>query len=78
MLKRGHGVQGFPLSQRPLLNEMKKVLSEIQDATFANQWIEENRTGRPFYNQVKADELKHPIVNTGKTLRTMMKLEGDK
>ena len=25
MLKRGHGVQGFPLSQRPLLNEMKKV-----------------------------------------------------
>lgn len=30
------------------------------------------------YNQVKADELKHPIVNTGKTLRTMMKLEGDK
>ena len=43
-----------------------------------NQWIEENRTGRPFYNQVKADELKHPIVNTGKILRTMMKLEGDK
>lgn len=25
MLKRGHGVQGEPLSQRPLLNEMKKV-----------------------------------------------------
>ena len=25
MLKRGHGVQGFPLSQRPLLNEMIKV-----------------------------------------------------
>lgn len=25
MLKRGHGVQGVPLSQRPLLNEMIKV-----------------------------------------------------
>ncbi len=59
-------------------DEMKIVLSEIQDGTFANQWIEENRTGRPFYNQIKADELKHPIVETGKKLRTMMKLEGDK
>lgn len=57
--------------------EMKNVLSEIQDGTFAKQWIEENRTGRPFYNQVKADELKHSIVSTGKELRTMMKLEGE-
>lgn len=52
--------------------EMKKVLSEIQDGTFANKWIEENKTGRKLYQQRKDEELKHEIVETGKKLREMM------
>ena len=42
--------------------EMKKVLSEIQDGTFANKWIEENKTGRKLYQQRKDEELKHEIA----------------
>ena len=53
--------------------EMKQVLKEIQDGTFAHNWIEENKTGRKYYNQRVEEELGHPIVETGKKLRSMMK-----
>jgi ketol-acid reductoisomerase len=53
--------------------EMKKVLAEIQDGKFAKAWIEENEKGRPDFNKIKAAELEHPIVETGKSLRSMMK-----
>jgi ketol-acid reductoisomerase len=52
--------------------EMKKVLSEIQNGDFARAWIEENEKGRPIFNKIKAAELEHPIVETGKNLRSMM------
>lgn len=53
--------------------EMKQVLKEIQDGTFANDWINENKTGRKKYNTRKEEELAHPIVETGKELRSMMR-----
>ncbi|WP_100064927.1 ketol-acid reductoisomerase [Miniphocaeibacter massiliensis] len=53
--------------------EMKNVLKDIQDGTFAKNWIEENKTGRKYYNQRVEEELAHPIVETGKELRSMMK-----
>ncbi len=37
--------------------EMKSVLSEIQDGTFAREWLTENKNGRPLYNRIKEDEL---------------------
>ncbi len=52
--------------------EMKKVLAEIKEGTFANNWINENKTGRPEYNRIKQLELDHKIVETGKKLRSMM------
>ncbi len=52
--------------------EMKKVLTEIQDGTFATNWISENQAGKPQYHAIKANELRHPIIETGKTLRGMM------
>lgn len=53
--------------------EMKNILKDIQDGTFAKNWIEENKTGRKYYNQRVEEELAHPIVETGKELRSMMK-----
>ena len=32
---------------------MKKVLSDIQDGTFARNWILENKTNRPYFNAQK-------------------------
>lgn len=51
---------------------MREVLKDVQDGSFANRWIEENETGRTWYNARKAEELEHPIVETGKELRGMM------
>lgn len=51
---------------------MKGVLADVQDGTFARTWIEENETGREFYNRRKEEELQHRLVDTGKNLRAMM------
>lgn len=51
---------------------MQGVLQDIQDGSFAEAWIEENESGRAFYNRRKEEELAHPIVETGRKLRSMM------
>ena len=52
--------------------EMKKVLSEIQNGQFAQEFLLENYLNRPAFNRVKAQELEHPIVEVGQRLRSMM------
>ncbi|SHI44922.1 ketol-acid reductoisomerase [Clostridium cavendishii DSM 21758] len=52
--------------------EMKKVLTEIQDGTFARNWILENQAGRPSFNAIKKMEREHQIEKVGKELREMM------
>ena len=52
--------------------EMKKVLKEIQDGSFAREWILENSINKPVFNSLKRSELEHPIVEVGKNLRDMM------
>lgn len=52
--------------------EMGKLLTEIQDGTFANMWIEENKNGRPNFNRIRAEEQTHLIESVGAELRSMM------
>lgn len=52
--------------------EMKKVLTEIQDGTFAKNWLLENQVGRPNFNATRRMETEHPIEKVGKELRGMM------
>src|SRR5487761_1166239 len=52
--------------------EMKKVLTEIQDGTFAAEWVKENEIGRPRYRELRDAGKKHPIEDIGKKLRAMM------
>lgn len=52
--------------------EMKKVLTEIQDGTFARNWLMENQVGRPQFNAMRRMESEHPIEKVGKELRDMM------
>ncbi|MFC1962447.1 ketol-acid reductoisomerase [Chloroflexota bacterium] len=52
--------------------EMREVLAEIQDGTFAREWILENQAGRPSYNAIKRIEREHPIEIVGARLRKMM------
>ncbi|MBN2222490.1 MAG: ketol-acid reductoisomerase [Vallitaleaceae bacterium] len=52
--------------------EMKKVLSEIQDGTFAKNWILENKANRPAFNSRRRIEAEHQIEKVGAELRKMM------
>jgi ketol-acid reductoisomerase len=51
---------------------MKEILSEIQDGTFARQWIAEYKAGNPEYQRLKQADLDHPIEQVGKALRAEM------
>ena len=53
-------------------NEMKKVLTEIQDGTFAKNWLVENMVGRPNFNATRRMEKNHQIEKVGSELREMM------
>jgi len=58
--------------------EMGQILAEIQDGTFAKEWILENQAGRPVYNSLKRMEKEHLIEEVGAELRRMMPwLTGD-
>ncbi|GAB6151125.1 ketol-acid reductoisomerase [Clostridium botulinum] len=52
--------------------EMKKVLREIQDGTFANAWLVENQVNRPKFNAKRRIESEHTIEKVGVELRAMM------
>jgi len=52
--------------------EMMAILGEIQDGTFAKEWILENQAGRPVYNALKRMDEEHPLELVGRELREMM------
>ena len=51
---------------------MKKLLSEIQDGTFAKHWLDENATGRKWFEEQRRKEAAHPLESTGAPLRAAM------
>lgn len=51
---------------------MKEVLKEVQDHTFAEEWIEENRQGIPKLKSLRNELSEHKIEKVGKQLRSMM------
>jgi ketol-acid reductoisomerase len=53
-------------------DEMAQILAEIQDGSFAKEWILENQVGRPVYNAMKRLDEEHLIEEVGEELRQMM------
>ncbi len=51
---------------------MRAVLSDIQDGTFASKWIAENKNGRCFFNSKRDQLAKHPMEIVGAELRNNM------
>ncbi len=51
--------------------EMKKILSEIQDGTFAAKWINENKTGRLHFNACRRIEAEHQLEKVGAEIRKL-------
>jgi len=52
--------------------EMKQMLKEIQDGTYAKKWIDENKNGRPWFNATRAKEQDQLLEQVGAKLRAMM------
>ena len=51
---------------------MREILREIQDGTFAREWILENQAGRPVFNALRRRDREHLIEKVGERLRGMM------
>lgn len=56
---------------------MKQVLAEIQDGSFAREWIAENDEGRHRFNKLRKENSRHDIESVGKELRDMMSFLDD-
>ena len=52
--------------------QMKAVLDDIQDGTFARNWIAENEAGMPEFKRMMKADLEHPIEKVGAELRGRM------
>src|SRR5438105_15656766 len=49
--------------------EMGRILEEIRDGRFAEEWVGENRAGRPRFNEFRRQAQEHPIEKVGAELR---------
>jgi len=58
-------------------DRMRAVLKEIQDGTFAREWIAEHAAGLPNYQAYKKRDVDHPIEKVGATLRSKMTWLGE-
>ncbi|MEJ8278318.1 ketol-acid reductoisomerase [Pseudonocardia spirodelae] len=58
--------------------EMQKILGEIQDGTFAREWVAEDEAGRANYTKLQQQGSEHPIEVVGEKLRGLMSWVGEK
>ncbi|MGV6852656.1 MAG: ketol-acid reductoisomerase [bacterium] len=68
----GDLVSGPRVVNEDSVNQMRAVLKDIQDGTFARNWIVENQAGCPQYNRLTQMDLEHPIEEVGRKLRGRM------
>ncbi len=52
--------------------EMKRILGEIQDGSFAREWILENKANAPSFKALRRKEKAHQVEQVGKELRGLM------
>ena len=70
--KFGDLTRGPRIVDQKVRETMKQVLKEVQDGTFAKEWVAENKAGLPRYRALLQKDLDHPIETVGKQLRSRM------
>ncbi len=68
----GDYTRGPRLINEETKKEMKKILSEIQNGTFAKEWMLENQANQPMFAAMKREERDHQVEKVGAELRKMM------
>jgi ketol-acid reductoisomerase len=68
----GDYTRGPRVINQAVRDEMKRILKEVQDGTFAKEWIEENKTGRKKFLAMREAARESLIERVGGDLRAMM------
>ena len=72
----GDYVTGNRIITAETKKEMRKILAEVQDGTFARQWIAENQKGRKDFAEMRRRESEHAVELVGAELRSKMSWQG--
>jgi ketol-acid reductoisomerase len=70
--KYGDLTRGPRIIDEHVKDSMRRVLREVQDGTFAKQWVEENKAGQPNYKRLLKEDLDQRIETVGRELRGRM------
>lgn len=70
--KFGDLTRGPRIIDEHVKQNMRGVLKEVQDGTFAREWVDENEAGLPEYNKMLQKDLDHSIEKVGRELRGRM------
>lgn len=70
--EQGDYTAGPRIVTKQTREEMKKLLAEIRDGSFAKKWIEENEKGCPNFLAMRQREQSQPLEQLGPKLRAMM------
>ncbi|UNK42891.1 ketol-acid reductoisomerase [Luteimonas sp. S4-F44] len=73
----GDYVSGPRVIDASVKARMKEVLADIQDGTFAKNWVAEYEAGLPNYKRFKQADFDHPIEQVGRQLRAKMTWLGE-
>ncbi len=68
----GDYVSGPRVIDDHVRKQMRKVLTEIQDGSFAERWLDENSNGREGFLAMRRKDADHQIEKVGRELRSMM------
>jgi ketol-acid reductoisomerase len=68
----GDLTRGSRIVGEPTRAAMQEILGEIQDGTFAREWIAENRAGQENFKRMREEQAGHQVERVGKELRSMM------
>jgi ketol-acid reductoisomerase len=68
----GDYVSGPRVIDSHVREQMRQVLREIQDGSFAERWLDENSNGREGFMTMRRKDAEHPVEKVGRELRSMM------
>ena len=70
--KYGHLTRGRRVIDESVRQRLREILGEIQNGSFAREWVAEVHNGMPRFKQLLSENLKHPMEAVGKKLRALM------
>jgi ketol-acid reductoisomerase len=68
----GDYVSGPRVIDNHVRENMRQILREIQDGSFAEKWLDENSNGREKFMAMRKKDSEHPVEKVGRELRSMM------